>query len=519
MVEAVIGRLTRRAVTLVSFVALVMIAAVALLGGSWSQFGWWWLAVTAAALAAVAVWRLVGGWALRAWRRLGAPKWVLPVALFAGFLAVKLVFAFCWQTQQRSDFLIMYQAAEAINQGDFSFNQSAYWQFFSYQTPFAIYEAFMLKLFGGALAPLLAVGALAMAGTNFLVYVFARRMSGSAVAGVFAGLMYLAYTGPYLLANVLTNDHLSTFFLYLGAYLVLLAPGRLPRPGGWALVAAGGVALQLGNLARPAGVVVCVGLMAALIAAPLMGLRRRDRTRPAAPPAGAPPTPALESAPGPTWRPLAFALAAGVAALTIYGLAGAAADSAVKASGVNPGGVGNHLPEWKLVMGLAGAAGAGEVGIHEATPKPDARATAQRIVDGALSNLPQHWPGVLSRQTRVLWAQNDTAVFQFWPQVQGIGLYEVPDSDRLTTAHYSVVLERGGFLPAVVAAAWGVLLINRRRQWGRLAAFLGLFIAAYALVHLAIEVQPRYRYLAMPAIFALGGPAWAWATRWRRSGS
>ncbi|MDR0627921.1 MAG: hypothetical protein LBG11_11830 [Bifidobacteriaceae bacterium] len=42
-------------------------------------------------------------------------------------------------------------------------------------------------------------------------------------------------------------------------------------------------------------------------------------------------------------------------------------------------------------------------------------------------------------------------------------------------------------------------------------------VAAYALIHLAVEVQPRYRYLAMPALFALGAPTRAWLTgSWRR---
>jgi hypothetical protein len=62
-----------------------------------------------------------------------------------------------------------------------------------------------------------------MAGTNLLVFLFGRRLAGSAAAGLAASLMYLVYPGPYLEAAALTNDHLSAFLLLAGAYLVVVA--------------------------------------------------------------------------------------------------------------------------------------------------------------------------------------------------------------------------------------------------------------------------------------------------------
>ncbi|MDR2565994.1 MAG: glycosyltransferase family 39 protein [Bifidobacteriaceae bacterium] len=523
--ETKLGWLTRWLVAAGSFAVLAAIAAVAVLRGSRADFGLWWLGAGAACLAAAGLWRIAGRRALAVWRSWRLPKWVAPAAIFLMFFAVKAVFALRWKTQQRSDFLTMYQAAEAILRGDHSFTELAYWHFFAYQTPFAIYEAVMLKLFGGSIIPLLIVGALAMAGTNFLVYLFARRLTGSAVAGLFAGCLYLAYPGPYLEANVLTNDHLSAFLLILGAYLVLCGVGRItsrttrggsPAAGsasggsgrglrkgrwaGWALVVLGGLVLELGNLARPAGIVVCVALAATSVVWPVM---RRHA--------------------GQSWRPLGLSVAAALAALAVYALVGVGANLVVKASGINPEGSANNLPEWKFVLGLQPPEGSdyGSIGAYAPTPNPEARKIARELLKQSLRRLPDSWPHVVDRQSSLLWARQDTSTFQFWPQYGPsyktvADYYAIPDKHLFTVAHYSVLLERGVFLPAVLLAAAGVFALNRDRRWSRLAVFLALFVSAYALVHLAIEVQPRYRYLAMPAIFALTGPAWSWLTGERR---
>ncbi|MDR0592279.1 MAG: hypothetical protein LBG60_03270 [Bifidobacteriaceae bacterium] len=501
MSEAPLGRLVRWAVTAGAFGALAAIAAATAWFAEHAVFAKWWPAAGLAWAAGWLAWRLAGGRGLAMWRRAAWPKWVLPVGLFAVFFAVKTVFAFYLKTEQQSDFLVMYQAAQSIAEGDFSFSQSAYWHFFAYQTPFALYQALMLKVFGGSIAPLLVVGALAMAGTNLLVFLIGRRITGSAVAGLFASFAYLAYPGPYLQANALTNDHLSACLLYLGAYLVVAGASRPPsRPARprWALVAVGALVLQLGNLARPSGIVVVAALVAALVAAPIIGRRRKG-----------------------SWRPLAASAAAAALAVAVYAGAGAAADQAVKAAGVNPAGTANNLPEWKFVFGLQGSWEQGrqdsaDIGAYDPSPKPDARQIARAAVERDLRQLPQTWRTVLHRQVTSLWVLNESGSYLYWPQFEGRYRYQVPSAQAFTLGHYLVLGERGAFLPAVLLAAAGVGLLGRRRRWGALAAFAACLVAAYALVHLAIEVQPRYRYLVMPAVFALTAPAWDWLAGWPR---
>jgi hypothetical protein len=460
------------------------------------ELAWWLLALIVLAVV-LAIWLLVGKAVLRLWRGLALSKKFLPIALFLVFFAVSAFFALAWQTEQRSDFLEMYRAAELINLGDFSFNQKAYWHFFAYQTPFTIYEAFMLKLFGPSLVPLLLVNAAAMAGSNLLVYLFTRRVTGSAVAGLFASFGYLIYTGQYLQANALTSDHLSTLGLYLGVYLVLTAITRLPQPRAWLVVGLGGLIAGLGNLARPAGIVVMVALTGTLILVPVM---RRAKAE--------------------SWRKVGWTALAAVLTLAVYVGTGQAAGQAIQASGINPAGASNNLPEWKFVLGLRGQGDTNppidEIGAYLPQPKPDARETAQRALRNNIHQLPDTWVWIIARQVTSMWGLNNTAYFMFWPQLSSQGVYAMPDRQSATVAHYLVRWERALFLPTVLLAAMGGLMLTRQRRWDYLAAFLGCFVIAFVAAHLVIEVQPRYRYLAMPAIFCLTGPVWAWATSHRK---
>jgi hypothetical protein len=509
LVETRLGRLARWAVAVAVIGVLAAVAAATAYWSSWRLFGRWWVAAALGLGLMMLAARLLGGWARRRWRALKAPGWALPAALFAVFFAVKLAAAFGLKTEQRSDFLVVYQAAQDIADGDFSFNQIPYWDFFAYQTPFALYEAAVLRLSGGSMAPLLVVGAAAMAGVNLMVYLAGRRMAGSALAGLCASGAYLVFTDPYLYAPTLSSDHLSTFLAYLGAYMALAAmwpaagwrgrAGAGGRPGAraWrpgrpraALALGGGLVLALANLARPLGPVVWAALVAAALAAVLVARRRGRPQRHLGP--------AL----------LALALAAGV-----YAGAIAVVDQAVRASGVNPAGVRSGLPEWKFVLGLEGPQGAAAdfaaIGAYGEQMLPGARETAQAALARNLRDLPANWKVILERQVRLLWVRHDDAIWAFNPQLAEMPLTGIPQARTDTLAYLMVAAERGLFLPVVILAGLGAARLAWRRRWGRAALFCACFIVAYAAIHLVIEAQPRYRYPVMPAIFALTAPACA----------
>jgi hypothetical protein len=503
-----LGRVVGWAVGLVACGVLVVVAAATAYWSPRRLFGGWWVAAALGLGLMMLAGRLFGGRARRRWRALKAPPWALPAALFAVFFAVKLGAALGLKTEQRSDFLVIYQAAQDIVAGDFSFNQTPYWDFFAYQTPFALFEAAVLRISGGSLIPLLVGGAAAMAGINLLVYLAGRRIAQSTLAGLGAAGAYLVFTDPYLYAPTLSSDHLSTFLGYLGAYMVLAAmwpparwgsrsaaaprgeaqlrPPTPRRPA--ALALGGGLVLALANLARPLGLMVWVALVAAAIAAALIARRRGESLR----------------------RPAAAALAL-LAAGGVYVGTIAVVDSAVRASGVNPAGVRSGLPEWKFVLGLAGpegsAADLAAIGAYGEEMLPGAREKAEAALARNLRDLPANWKSIVERQLRALWVRHDDAIWAFNPQLADLPLTGIPKAQSDTLAYIMVASERGLFLPVVVLAGLGVARLTWRRRWGRAALFCVCFMVAYAAIHLAIEAQPRYRYPVMPAIFALTAPA------------
>jgi hypothetical protein len=552
-----LAALARWVVVVAAAGVLALVAAANLIVSPWRVFGLWWLVSSVGLVAMALLWRLAGPPATKLWRSLKLPRWALPTVLFFAFLVVKLIPALGLKTEQSWDFLAIYEAAKSLVAGDNSFTEIPYWDYFAYQTPSVLYEAGMLKLSGGSTVPLLVVGAMAMAGINLLVFLAGRRITGSASAGLLAAIAYLVFPGPYIQAPALSTDHLSTFLTYLGAYIILAAAARTRLGQAVALGLAGGLALELGNLIRPMGPV----MLAAALAAVVVGVLTRRRCRPAAPPhtltpvsaagADAPPEGAAEPAPvadrgavlgaatgvapsaatraaldltpsgkrpandppqpGRQVRPLVAGLAAALVALGAYTALGVGVDGIVRWTGVNPHGTKSNLPEWKFALGLAGRDEAEDVlvmtGAYDQEPAPNAHANIRAALKRDLELLRERWFYIAGRQVQLLWVNHDNAILAFNPQLADLKPSSVPNARTDPLPYLMVVLERGLALPVVILAAWGVVQLGRERRVGRVAAFLACLVIAYAAIHLAIEAMPRYRYPVMPAIFTLTAPA------------
>lgn len=68
-------------------------------------------------------------------------------------------------------------------------------------------------------------------------------------------------------------------------------------------------------------------------------------------------------------------------------------------------------------------------------------------------------------------------------------------------------LERGIFVLVAGLCVASCLVLVRRQRLPYAVTVLGLVVLVYFGAHLVIEVQARYRYCMMPALFALGAPA------------
>lgn len=393
-------------------------------------------------------------------------------------VATRLPVSLSIESTPFSDFLAFYGAALDFAAGGDPFG-SDYFSTWAYQTGFTLYEAALLKVFGGVTA-LLVANVLWMSGTCVLLYLCARRIGGHRAAALGVALLYVLYPGTAAYASVLTNQHIGAFLFYLGIVFLL----RSARPGPardvvlW--VVAGGAAIAVANIMRPLGPVF---LGAAALAEVVLlvqghhGLRR------------------------------AVLRAAGL--VVPYLAVGALAGWAVAASGVNPHGLGNHLPEWKFAVGLNADSGGGysrelSARVFEGGSPEVWQARTRDVVREELAELPRVWPRLFAAKLTEMYGKPDSWTWALSDQLA------VSRDDRGPWAAFAYTMswiERGIFLLVTGLCAASCVLLLRRHRLPYAATLLGLVVVLYVGAHLIVEIQTRYRYELMPALFALAAPA------------
>ena len=190
-------------------------------------------------------------------------------------------------------------------------------------------------------------------------------------------------------------------------------------------------------------------------------------------------------------RRLILPLAAVFAA---YFALNAAASTAVSASGIAPGGIGNSRPEWKFVIGLDTESGgtyseANEY-ILDIADDAERREAAGEAIRASLEGC------------------DDLAGF-FWGKVEGLwGSQEDLSfvTGGLPMESALIIAERAAFLLAAALAALGCVAALRRRAGAAELMDMCALSAAF-ICYLFIEIQPRYRYGTVPFIFILAAGA------------
>lgn len=402
--------------------------------------------------------------------------------LFLLRFAIALGVIFLVGGQPVQDFQTMYAAAQELARGEHGYLDQLYFFNWAYQTGFVAYEALVLTLFGPGQLPLQIMNALWMAGTGCLVYLLALEFLPRSAAQRIA-LLYAVYPAPYFLAAVLTNQHLAVFLFYLAFYLLV-------RPSVPRLLAAGGL-LALGNAVRALAAVL---LLAAVLWLLIGGLLNKERGRDCL---------------------MRCAALAGT-----YFLVFALLSFGIKASGMNPEGLSNNQPMWKFVLGLCqesnGSWNRADYDAYLSLPTQEADAAMREAVKDRLSAGPVRLAGLAVRKSGVMWGADE---YMYWgfghldPQA-GLG--------PLTINQWTQVLARGDkgvYILAFALALVGFWSWLRDGTRGGLPLLLTLVFCGYYAVHLIIEVQSRYRYFLMPAVFLAAGAGlmWLWPERNSRS--
>ena len=374
------------------------------------------------------------------------------------------------------DFQTMYDAGCQIAQGSREYLGTEYFYNWAYQTGFSAYEALVIRVFGESLLPLQVLNALWMAGTGCLVWAIARRFLGEPTA-MAVSLLYALYPAPYFLAGVLTNQHIAAFFYYLGLWLLLWGKGKnLLR------AALGGVCVSIGNVMRPLGVVVILALLCWALVRMLL---RRGR--------------------GLLWLGAPF-----LAAAVGYFISGEVFDWLIRVTGLNPQGLGNNLPLWKFVLGFnlesGGTWNQGDYQAYYLLPRGEAPGAMEQVVKERLASL--GIGGFLElfwRKLQTMWGSLEYLYWGFGHldgEAQVLGNLTL--NQCLRAWNY---FDRGMFVLAFGLGGLAQVRWLRRGENApqRLPLLLSFLVCGYCGVHLLIEVQSRYRYFLMPAVFILAG--------------
>ncbi len=402
------------------------------------------------------------------------------IGFLASALMLRLLCTWLLHPVPLSDYRTLLDAAFRFSHGDFGYKALSYFRTWAYQIGTVAYEGVILRLSDGALWPLYLLNAVWSVATGWLIWRIGNNLvkpegSGSSLGeakdtrAALAGMAFFLFSIPSILFSaVLANEHLAMMLFY-GAFAILLKKRTEHAPTfsaelGWDAVA--GCFLALGNLIRPLGSFCLLAVAGALI---LSGLQTRSL------------------------RPL---VRISVIVLAYAGVGWAAGFLLIE-MGVTDLPLRNFDPLYKIRLGLNQESNGwfsvkdAHLGTsHTLGAERDAwnrSVILQRISDkGAVLHLFM------------------TKFGSFWGDFDGCIVWGVGAGGSVVALAVLSALEHLLYPILMLLATVSILHRIRRNADAGMSLFW-LLIVGYALVHLVIEIQTRYRYFLLPALCLMAG--------------
>ncbi|AEY65357.1 membrane protein [Clostridium sp. BNL1100] len=407
--------------------------------------------------------------------RLKADKRIFAILLFIMAFCLKGFVAVRYNAIPQSDFKLIYNAAIKFAQGDFSFSNTKYFSLWSYQTGIVLYYGFLLKL-GCNIIGLKICNCLFIAGVNVLIYLISEKLVGDKYTR-FISVIYLFYPATFFLCSVLTNQHVSNFFILLGIYLYVF---RKTNTLGNTVLAA--VMIAIGNAFRPQGIVV----VAAFVIWAMIELLNKN-----------------------TDKKIKIKTAAGILGfVTVYMLLGKGMSMATQISGVNQNGMDNNFPLYKIVVGLnpdTTGCYSNEDAIKLISIK-DSTARNQeslKIIKERLSDR-EKIKDLMIQKHKKMWVKMDDSIdwgFKYINQssISLLGKHIVYENFKIRI----LKLEKIFYCFIFFMAAIGVFAEIKKSHYAKGFIPILLITLANFGVYTIIEIQFRYRDFQMIFIFIL----------------
>lgn len=370
---------------------------------------------------------------------------------------VRLAYILLVENEPKSDFAILFEASKGIVSNDLGFLDSSYFKRWAYQVPFVLFQSLFLFIYNSVFT-LKVVNVLMMTGICYFIYSIGKKM-GSGKSGAVISLLYAIYPYSFITSNILTNQHSSTFFLLLGLNILMSCKKKY-------MLIISALAFAVGYLLRPDSLITVIALICVAAYRLIDFLASKNKEK---------------------LQQFLFAGASTIAAIFFIWLITAIMTLTV----FGKNGLGNNRPEWKFVLGFntesMGTYAETDSNILTIENDEEREAKSEKIIKAYLkdANILQFF----SEKVKIFWSSGDqyhwsvqdkslsSAVFILRSVEEG--LYLLILLLFLSSAILSLVKNEGSL---------GILISD--------ISFIGIFI-----IYLFIEIQPRYRYIAMPFIF------------------
>ena len=380
--------------------------------------------------------------------------WILLLVVsFLIRLAAIVVFNF----PQTTDFKLMYECALKFANHDFSWNSTAYFMMWPYQSGFVVYEGLLLKLINNIYF-LKVLNIIYESLLVVLIYYFSRRFVKDESARV-AAILFMVYPYNIYLGTTLANHHIATILSYLGIVFLL---SRKKKP--YYFIAAG-ILIGLSNVLRPEGIIIIFSYLLFMI----FNLKKDNFKK----------------------EVLGFLIL-----LVSYGGINLICSNLIILSGVNNDGLKNTNPLWKFVLGFNGDS----CGYYDSNDEVyiNDKEKELEIIKERLN--PSNVGRLVLCKTNRMWLSNKIDVKDSsYDKAYYIGNIKIKFNDLANvvslTNHYI-------FLFVMVMMILGVFR-NRKDIINNESLFFLIMVVVAYFVFLLIEIQPRYLYLIHPSIFIL----------------
>lgn len=380
--------------------------------------------------------------------------WIL---LLVGSFLIRLAAIVVFNFPQTTDFKLMYECALKFVNHDFSWNSTAYFMMWPYQSGFVVYEGLLLKLINNIYF-LKVLNIIYESLLVVLIYYFSRRFVKDESARV-AAILFMVYPYNIYLGTTLANHHIATILSYLGISFLL---SRKKKPYYFIIA---GILIGLSNVLRPEGIIVIFSYLLYMI----FNLKKDNFKK----------------------QGLDFLIL-----LVSYMGINMICSNLIIMSGVNKDGLKNTNPLWKFVLGFNGDS----CGYYDSNDEVylNDKDKELEVIKERLN--PSNVGRLVLCKTDRMWLSNKIDVKDSsYDKVYYIGNIKIKFNDLANvvslTNHYI-------FLFVIAMMILGVFrsrkdIINNENLF-----FLIMVVVAY-FVFLLIEIQPRYLYLIHPSIFIL----------------